>query len=102
MRRHFLRRCLVLTAGFSAGVMHPLMALANAYKEIDWDELIPEGWRKQVILELTRMRRFANAEDGDPKAEQAYAKLKKTWDAAPIVKSMIGKKVRIPLSLIHI
>jgi hypothetical protein len=41
------------------------------------------------------MRRFANAEDGNPKAEQAYAKLKKTWDAAPIVKSMIGKKVRI-------
>jgi len=96
MRRPFLRRCLLLTAGISSGVMHPLLALAAAYKEIDWEELIPEGWRKQVILELARMRRFANAEDGDPKAAQAYAKLKKTWDAAPIVKSMIGKKVRIP------
>jgi hypothetical protein len=96
MRRHFLRRCLVLTAGFSAGAMHPLIALATAYKEIDWDELIPDDWRKQVILEMARMRRFANAADGDPKAEEAYAKLKKTWDSAPIVKTMIGKKVRIP------
>ena len=96
MRRLFLRRCLLLTAGLSAGLAYPLLTLASAYKEIDWEELIPDGWRKQVILELARMRRFANAEDGDPKAEQAYAKLKKTWDAAPIVKSMIGKKVRIP------
>jgi hypothetical protein len=96
MRRHFLRRCLVLTAGFSAVAMHPLIALATAYKEIDWDQLIPDGWRKQVILEMARMRRFADAADGDPKAEEAYAKLKKTWDSAPIVKSMIGKKVRIP------
>jgi hypothetical protein len=92
MRRLFLRKCLLLTAGFSAGLMQPLLALATTYKEIDWEELIPDGWRKQVILELARMRRFANAEDGDPKAEQAYAKLKKTWDTAPIVKSMIGKK----------
>jgi hypothetical protein len=96
MRRHFLRRCLVLTAGFSAGAMHPLIALATAYKEIDWDQLIPEGWRKKVMLDLGRMQQFANAPDGDPKAEQAYAKLKKTWDAAPIVKSMIGQRVRIP------
>lgn len=96
MRRLFLRRCLLLTAGLSAGLAYPLRALASAYKEIDWEELIPDGWRKQVILELTRMRRYANAVDGDPKAEAAYAKLKKTWDAAPVVKSMIGQKVRIP------
>jgi hypothetical protein len=96
MRRHFLRRCLLLTAGFSAGVMHPLCALASAYKEINWEELIPKEWRKQVIFQLALMRRFANAEDGDPKAKEAYAKLKKTWDSAPIEKSMIGKKVRIP------
>lgn len=96
MRRLFLRRFLLLTAGLSAGLAYPLRALASAYELIDWEELIPDGWRQQVILELTLMRRFANAEDGDPKAEQAYAELKKTWDAAPIVKSMIGKKVRIP------
>lgn len=96
MRRLFLRRCLFLTAGLSAGLAYPLLTLASTYEVIDWEELIPDDWRKQVILELGLMRRFANVEDGDPKAEQAYAKLKKTWDAAPIVKSMIGKKVRIP------
>jgi hypothetical protein len=96
MRRSFLRHCFYLSAGISASVLYPLRAFASAYKEIDWEELIPDGWRKQVILELARMRRFANVADGDPKAEEAYAKLKKTWDAAPIVKSMIGKKVRIP------
>jgi hypothetical protein len=70
-------------------------AIGSAYKEVEWDELMPEGWRKKVILELTRMRRYGSLTDGDPRADEAYARLKKTWDAAPPTKTYIGKPIRI-------
>jgi hypothetical protein len=70
-------------------------AIGSAYKEVEWDELMPEGWRKKVILELTRMRRYGSLTDGDPRADEAYARLKKTWDAAPPTKTYIGKSIRI-------
>jgi hypothetical protein len=70
-------------------------AIGRAYKEVEWDELMPEGWRKKVILELTRMRRYGSLTDGDPRADEAYARLKKTWDAAPPTKTYIGKPIRI-------
>lgn len=70
-------------------------AIGSAYKEVEWDELMPEGWRKKVILELMRMRRYGSLTDGDPRADEAYARLKKTWDAAPPTKTYIGKPIRI-------
>ena len=41
------------------------------------------------------MRRYGSLTDGDPRADEAYARLKKTWDAAPPTKTYIGKPIRI-------
>lgn len=95
MRRTFLHHSVQLLLASSLGAL-ALPSLANEYKEIEWDELIPEGWKKKVILELTRMRRYGSLMDGDPRADEAYAKLKKVWDAAPPTKTYLGKKIRIP------
>ncbi len=94
MRRIFLRRLIQVLAGAALSSM-ALPAISSAYKEVEWDELMPEGWRKKVILELTRMRRYGSLTDGDPRADEAYARLKKTWDAAPPTKTYIGKPIRI-------
>ena len=94
MRRIFLRRLIQVLAGSALSSM-ALPAIGSAYKEVEWDELMPEGWRKKVILELTRMRRYGSLTDGDPRADEAYARLKKTWDAAPPTKTYIGKPIRI-------
>ncbi len=94
MRRIFLRRLIQVLAGSALSSM-AIPAIGSAYKEVEWDELIPEGWRKKVILELTRMRRYGSLTDGDPRADEAYARLKKTWDAAPPTKTYIGKPIRI-------
>jgi hypothetical protein len=95
MRRTFLHHSVQLLLASSLGAL-ALPSLANEYKEIEWDELMPEGWKKKVILELTRMRRYGSLMDGDPRADEAYAKLKKVWDAAPPTKTYLGKKIRIP------
>jgi hypothetical protein len=95
MRRTFLHHSFQLLLASSLGAL-ALPSLANEYKEIEWDELMPEGWKKKVILELTRMRRYGSLMDGDPRADEAYEKLKKVWDAAPPTKTYLGKKIRIP------
>lgn len=95
MRRTFLHHSVQLLLASSLGAL-ALPSLANEYKEIEWDELMPEGWKKKVILELSRMRRYGSLMDGDPRADEAYAKLKKVWDAAPPTKTYLGKKIRIP------
>jgi hypothetical protein len=94
MRRIFLQRLIHVLSGAALSFM-ALPAISSAYKEVEWDELMPEGWRKKVILELTRMRRYGSLADGDPRADEAYARLKKTWDAAPPTKTYIGKPIRI-------
>ena len=94
MRRIFLRRLIQVLAG-SALSSFAIPAIGSAYKEVEWDELMPDGWRKKVILELTRMRRYGSLTDGDPRADEAYARLKKTWDAAPPTKTYIGKPIQI-------
>ena len=94
MRRIFLRRLIQVLAGSALSSM-AIPAIGSSYKEVEWDELMPEGWRKKVILELTRMRRYGSLTDGDPRADEAYARLKKTWDAAPPTKTYIGKPIRI-------
>jgi hypothetical protein len=94
MRRIFLLRLIQVLAGSALSSL-AIPAIGSAYKEVEWDELMPEGWRKKVILELTRMRRYGSLTDGDPRADEAYARLKKTWDAAPPTKTYIGKPIRI-------
>lgn len=94
MRRIFLRHLIQVLAGSALSSL-AIPAIGSAYKEVEWDELMPEGWRKKVILELTRMRRYGSLTDGDPRADEAYARLKKTWDAAPPTKTYIGKPIRI-------
>ena len=94
MRRIFLRSLIQVLAGSALSSL-AIPAIGSAYKEVEWDELMPEGWRKKVILELTRMRRYGSLTDGDPRADEAYARLKKTWDAAPPTKTYIGKPIRI-------
>ena len=95
MRRSFLRRSSAGLLGLVLGT-HALKGEASTYKEIEWDDLMPEGWRKKMILEVTRMRRYGSLMDGDPKAGEAYARLKKAWDTAPSSKTYIGKAIRIP------
>ncbi len=65
---------------------------ASSFREIQWEELIPPGWRPADAfkgLDLARMR------DSDPRAMDALARMRDVWDNAPVVSSMEGTAVRI-------
>jgi hypothetical protein len=62
-------------------------------RDLSWDDLIPVDWKPEKLLEGMN---FALLQDGDPRANEAMAKLRELWDKAPAVASLHGQNVRLP------
>lgn len=64
---------------------------------IDWDDLIPPDWVPESLFdELFADEALADVEDYDPRAEALMAKIRALWDAAPVVATLDGRRVRLP------
>jgi len=64
----------------------------NGYREIDWEALIPPAWdpkRALAGLDLSKL------DDNDPGANEALARLRSSWAAAPLAESMNNSRIRI-------
>lgn len=67
-------------------------AASQAYRQIEWDDLIPKGWDPMAAfkgLDLARLK------DNDPKAQEALEKMRSAWDQAPVETALNGQRVRI-------
>jgi hypothetical protein len=65
---------------------------SQAYRQIEWDDLIPKGWDPMAAfkgLDLARLK------DSDPKAQEALEKMRSAWDQAPVETALNGQRVRI-------
>lgn len=62
-------------------------------RDLSWDDLIPGDWKPEKLLEGMN---FALLQDGDPRANEAMAKLRELWDKAPAVANLHGQNVRLP------
>jgi hypothetical protein len=65
---------------------------SQAYRQIEWDDLIPKGWDPMAAfkgLDLARLK------DSDPKAQEALEKMRAAWDQAPVETALNGQRVRI-------
>lgn len=60
--------------------------------DLDWPALLPQGWQARDVLAGIDL---ASLSDNDPKAATLLAKLRAEYDAAPVEKSLDGKRVRI-------
>jgi hypothetical protein len=66
-------------------------AASQAYRQIEWDDLIPKGWDPMAAfkgLDLARLK------DNDPKAQEALEKMRSAWDQAPVETALNGQRVR--------
>lgn len=77
-----------LTLGFA-----PAATANTRIRELSWDDLIPPDWKPEKLLEGLNLGLLL---DGDPRANEAMAKLRELWDKAPAVKSLHGQQVRLP------
>jgi hypothetical protein len=62
------------------------------YKLTDWDALMPEDWDPMKDLKLSN---FAALSDSDPRAQEAFERVRRAWDTAPTVPAMDGQHIRI-------
>jgi hypothetical protein len=81
------------TAEYRVGDRLPTdKAGSQAYRQIEWDDLIPKGWDPMAAfkgLDLARLK------DSDPKAQEALEKMRSAWDQAPVETALNGQRVRI-------
>lgn len=62
-------------------------------REIEWDALIPEDWRPDVLMDQYNADEIS---DDDPRAQQLLDKLKALWNEAPVVPALEGQRVKLP------
>ena len=68
-------------------------AKPGAFREINWDELVPKDW--DPMKEMKGLQ-FAGLSDADPRAAEALKKMRQAWDNAPSNPALDGQSVRIP------
>ena len=73
-----------------------LSAETPGYNLIDWNDLMPEPWVKEMTKEMAAVGKLSNLQDSSDEANKAMAAMRKKFDEAPIVKSQLNKKVRLP------
>ena len=71
-------------------------AQTPGYKTIEWNDLMPDDWVKEMTKEMAKMSKMTGLLDGSQEANKAMADLRKKLDDAPIVKSQVNQKVRLP------
>jgi hypothetical protein len=85
------------TESKDAGQSAPGTAKAVSYKEIDWEDLVPEGYRPDEVLEeyMTEYK-LDELEDYDPIVVELQAKLKELLASAPVDEKLNGQSVKLP------
>jgi hypothetical protein len=71
-------------------------AQTPGYAELDWNELMPQKWLKDIRADMAAMNKLAYLQDTSDEANQAMEKLRKKFDAAPLVSGLFQRKVRLP------
>lgn len=64
-----------------------------AYKNTQWDDLVPSDWDPRQLFKGIDMRML---DDSDPRAIRALEKLREAWSNAPAKASLNGTRIRLP------
>lgn len=76
------------------GVFSGQVVAAEPVEELDWDSLIPDDYRPDKIM--NQFGDINDLADDDPRAQQVLKELEAAWNAAPVVESLDGKRVKLP------
>jgi hypothetical protein len=89
-RRHMLLGLLGLSINGAA------WAETEGYKTIEWNDLMPDPWVKEMTKEMAALSKMSYLQDTSDEANKAMSAIRKKLDEAPIVKTQLNKKIRIP------
>lgn len=87
-----LKRREFLFLSGSLSVSWAVWAETEGYKTIDWNDLMPDPWVKEMTKEMAAISKLSYLQDTSEEANKAMGAIRKKLDEAPIVKSQINKK----------
>ena len=68
------------------------MAETEGYKTIEWNDLMPDPWVKEMTKEMAALSKMSYLQDTSDEANKAMNAMRKKLDDAPIVKTQLNKK----------
>ena len=86
----------ILAALAAGGLLSQVQAQTPGYKTIEWNDLMPDAWVQDMTKEMAKMNKMASLQDNSQEANKAMNDLRQKLDNAPIVKSQVNQKMRIP------
>jgi hypothetical protein len=69
-------------------------ATADSYKEVQWDELVPESWNPEKAFEGLDLDSLPE-DDYNPRVEKAYEAFMEEWAKAPANEKISGQRIKI-------
>lgn len=74
-----------------------LVAEENGVQELEWTELVPEGFNPDQLLEQYQEKyNIDQLSDDDPRIQELQTKLEELWNTAPVNTALNGKIVKLP------
>lgn len=85
---------LALTIGFVS--VSPCMAAQGEARELEWEDLMPEGWDPFAELEALAGDDVQNLSDDNARAVELFDAYQDAVRSAPVVTELDGQQVRLP------
>ena len=90
------RFVLAAMLGLGLAAAEPLPAAQDDVRELEWEELMPEGWDPFSVLDALMSDDAQNLADGSAQAETLMNAYRDAARSAPVVGALDGRQVRLP------
>ena len=85
-----------LVLGVALVAASPVMAAQDEVRELEWEELMPEGWDPLAELDALMGDDLQNLSDSSVRAIELFNAYQESVRSAPVVRELDGQKVRLP------
>ena len=85
-----------LALGVALVAAGPAMAAQDEVRDLEWEDLMPEGWDPLAELDALTGDDLQNLSDSSVRAVELYNAYQEAVRSAPVVRELDGQKVRLP------
>ena len=85
-----------LALGIVLAAAGPAMAAPDEVRELEWEELMPEGWDPLAELDALAGDDLQNLSDNSVRAIELFNAYQEAVRSAPVVHELDGQKIRLP------
>ena len=85
-----------LALGIVLAAAGPAMAAPDEVRELEWEELMPEGWDPLAELDALAGDDLQDLSDNSVRAIELFNAYQEAVRSAPVVRELDGQKVRLP------